>query len=72
LRRIITGFVCIRRLTMWRLMCLTQGKSLNGVYLTGQSPLLILDDFGLSGLETIVCRDFLEVVDDRSESRSMS
>jgi DNA replication protein DnaC len=33
--------------------------------------LLILDDFGLAGLETIHCRDFLEVVDDRSGSRSI-
>jgi transposase InsO family protein len=27
--------VSIRRLTIWRLMCLTQGKSLNGVCLMG-------------------------------------
>ena len=33
--------------------------------------LLILDDFGLAGLETIHCRDFLEAVDDRSGSRSI-
>ena len=29
--------------------------------------LLVLDDFGLEGLEVIHCRDFLEVVDDRSK-----
>ena len=28
--------------------------------------LLVLDDFGLEGLQVIHCRDFLEVVDDRS------
>jgi len=28
--------------------------------------LLILDDFGLEGIQNIHCRDFLEVVDDRS------
>jgi len=28
--------------------------------------LLVLDDFGLEGLETLHCRDLLEVVDDRS------
>jgi DNA replication protein DnaC len=33
--------------------------------------LLVLDDFGLEGLETIHCRDFLEVVDDRSGSKSI-
>ena len=29
--------------------------------------LLVLDDFGLEGLEVVHCRDFLEVVDDRSK-----
>ena len=33
--------------------------------------LLVLDDFGLEGLQDIHCRDFLEVVDDRSPSRSL-
>ena len=33
--------------------------------------LLVLDDFGLDNLETIHCRDLLEVVDDRSESKSI-
>jgi len=33
--------------------------------------LLVLDDFGLEGLQTIHCRDFLEVVDDRSPSKSI-
>jgi DNA replication protein DnaC len=33
--------------------------------------LLILDDFGLEGLAAVHCRDFLEVVDDRSSSKSM-
>jgi len=33
--------------------------------------LLVLDDFGLEGLEIIHCRDFLEVVDDRSPSKSI-
>jgi len=33
--------------------------------------LLVLDDFGLENLETIHCRDFLEVVDDRSSSKSI-
>ena len=31
--------------------------------------LLVLDDFGLENLQTIHCRDFLEVVDDRSPSK---
>jgi DNA replication protein DnaC len=33
--------------------------------------LLILDDFGLAGLETLHCRDFLEVVDDRNGVKSI-
>jgi len=33
--------------------------------------LLVLDDFGLEGLKDIHCRDFLEVVDDRSPSKSI-
>lgn len=33
--------------------------------------LLILDDFGLAGLETLHCRDLLEVVDDRNNAKSM-
>jgi len=33
--------------------------------------LLVLDDFGLESLEVIHCRDFLEVVDDRSGSKSI-
>jgi DNA replication protein DnaC len=33
--------------------------------------LLILDDFGLAGLETLHCRDFLEVVDDRNGAKSI-
>ena len=33
--------------------------------------LLVLDDFGLEGLEIIHCRDFLEVVDDRSPKKSI-
>jgi len=33
--------------------------------------LLILDDFGLEGLADIHCRDLLEVVDDRSPSKSV-
>jgi DNA replication protein DnaC len=33
--------------------------------------LLVLDDFGLEGLEIIHCRDFLEVVDDRSPGKSI-
>jgi DNA replication protein DnaC len=36
-----------------------------------QPDLLILDDFGLAGLETLHCRDFLEVVDDRNGSKSI-
>jgi len=32
--------------------------------------LLVLDDFGLEGLQAVHCRDFLEVVDDRSPSKS--
>ena len=32
--------------------------------------LLILDDFGLAPLEPFQCRDFLEVVEDRTESAS--
>jgi hypothetical protein len=30
---------CIRYLTIFRLLCLTQVESLNGVYQTGQSPI---------------------------------
>ena len=33
--------------------------------------LLLLDDFGLEGLKEIHCRDFLEVVDDRSPGKSI-
>jgi len=33
--------------------------------------LLVMDDFGLEGLQAIHCRDFLEVVDDRSPSKSI-
>jgi DNA replication protein DnaC len=33
--------------------------------------LLILDDFGLAGLETLHCRDLLEVVDDRNGTKSI-
>jgi DNA replication protein DnaC len=33
--------------------------------------LLVLDDFGLDNLETIHCRDLLEVVDDRGDSKSI-
>lgn len=33
--------------------------------------LLILDDFGLASLETLHCRDLLEVVDDRTANKSM-
>jgi DNA replication protein DnaC len=33
--------------------------------------LLILDDFGLANLETLHCRDLLEVVDDRHGAKSM-
>jgi DNA replication protein DnaC len=33
--------------------------------------LLVLDDFGLEGLQAVQCRDFFEVVDDRSPSKSI-
>jgi len=33
--------------------------------------LLVLDDFGLEGLQAVHCRDFLEVVDDRSLSKAI-
>jgi len=33
--------------------------------------LLVLDDFGLEEIQTIHCRDFLEVIDDRSPGRSI-
>ena len=33
--------------------------------------LLVLDDFGLEGLQAIHCRDFLEVVDDRCQGKSI-
>ena len=36
-----------------------------------QPDLLILDDFGLAGLETLHCRDLLEVVDDRNNAKSI-
>jgi DNA replication protein DnaC len=33
--------------------------------------LLILDDFGMSSIHPVACRDFLEVIDDRHERKSI-